>query len=111
MTRGISRWFRSSSKIYIYSKIYIDYSMNNNSYFKGMKAIVSEKGQVTIPQKIREELGLKAGQVLEFEAREGLLVARKSMAAGSLDEVVGILRKKVKDADSYLEEIRGPKKR
>ncbi|MBI3293229.1 MAG: AbrB/MazE/SpoVT family DNA-binding domain-containing protein [Deltaproteobacteria bacterium] len=41
-----------------------------------MKAIISEKGQVTIPQKLREQLGLKPGEVLEFEAKGGTLVGR-----------------------------------
>lgn len=85
--------------------------MNTVSYFKSMKAIVSEKGQVTIPQKLREELGLKPGQVLEFEAKEGVLVARKSGAVGKLDEVIGILSGRVKNTDSYLDEIRGPRKK
>jgi len=76
-----------------------------------MKAIVSEKGQVTIPQKIREQLGLRPGQVLEFEAKEGVLIARKSAPSGNVDEVVGVLRGKVKSTDAYLDEIRGPRKK
>lgn len=42
-----------------------------------MKAIVSQRGQVTIPKACRERLGLKSGVVLEFEAVDGVLVARK----------------------------------
>lgn len=42
-----------------------------------MKAIVSEKGQVTIPKVCRDRLGLHAGSVLEFETREGKLIAVK----------------------------------
>jgi AbrB family looped-hinge helix DNA binding protein len=42
-----------------------------------MKAIVSEKGQVTIPKACRDRLGLKAGMVLQFEARDGKLIAVK----------------------------------
>lgn len=78
-----------------------------NSYNSGMKAIVSEKGQVTIPKPLRERLGLRAGQVLEFEAREGLLVARKQAGRGSpVDEVFGILDRI--DVDRELEKMRGP---
>ena len=76
-----------------------------------MKAVVSEKGQVTIPQKIREELGLKPGQLLEFEAREGELVAKKIASGAGLDEVVGILQAKIKDTDSYLDELRGKRRK
>lgn len=42
-----------------------------------MKAIVSEKGQVTIPKSCRDRLGLHEGSVLDFEARDGKLVAVK----------------------------------
>jgi len=45
-----------------------------------MKAIVSEKGQVTIPKACRDRLGLHAGSVLDFEARDGKLVAVKQQA-------------------------------
>lgn len=43
-----------------------------------MKAIVSAKGQVTIPKNIRERLGIRPGTVLEFEASAGKLVASKT---------------------------------
>jgi AbrB family looped-hinge helix DNA binding protein len=39
--------------------------------------VVSEKGQVTIPKRIRDDLGLEAGAVLEFVAEDGRIVARK----------------------------------
>jgi AbrB family looped-hinge helix DNA binding protein len=42
-----------------------------------MKAVVSEKGQVTIPKACRDRLGLRAGTVLDFEARDGKLIAAK----------------------------------
>jgi len=35
-----------------------------------LKSIVSSKGQVTIPKKVREALGLHAGDQLSFELRE-----------------------------------------
>ncbi len=73
-----------------------------------MKAIVSEKGQVTIPQELRNLLGLKPGQVLNFEAKDGLLIARKEVSLGELESVVGMLSEKLPDVDEYLEETRGP---
>jgi len=42
-----------------------------------VKAILSQKGQVTIPKSCRDKLGLKTGTVLDFEAVDGTLVARK----------------------------------
>ena len=42
-----------------------------------MKATLSQKGQVTVPKACRQKLGLKTGTVLDFEAVDGVLVARK----------------------------------
>jgi antitoxin PrlF len=42
-----------------------------------MNSIVSEKGQVTIPKPIRDDLGLKAGSVLAFTEDEGRIIATK----------------------------------
>jgi len=76
-----------------------------------MNATVSEKGQVTIPKKMREKLGLKPGQVLEFEARGGMLIARKTSASMQIDQVIGILQGRIKNVDDYIDEIRGPRKK
>jgi AbrB family looped-hinge helix DNA binding protein len=37
---------------------------------------VSERGQVVIPKTIRDQLGIKRGQVLEVEESEGAVVMR-----------------------------------
>jgi len=76
-----------------------------------MNATVSEKGQVTIPKKMREKLGLKPGQVLEFEAKGGMLIARKTSASMQIDQVIGILQGRIKNVDDYIDEIRGPRKK
>lgn len=73
-----------------------------------MKAIVSEKGQVTIPKALRDQLGLRPGQELEFNIEEGKLMARKLRSSKSLEEVAGILKDKLKNVDDYLTEVRGP---
>lgn len=43
-----------------------------------MNAIVSQKGQVTIPKACRDKLGLRPGTVLDFEAVDGRLIASKA---------------------------------
>jgi antitoxin PrlF len=48
-----------------------------NYYRRGMKAVISQKGQVTVPKACREKLGLTAGTELDFEAVDGRLIARK----------------------------------
>lgn len=68
--------------------------------------MVSEKGQVTIPKAVRDRLGLKPGQVLEFEARGGLLVGRKRAGATrAVDRLFGILGPL--DVDGELGKTRG----
>ncbi len=73
-----------------------------------MKAVVSEKGQVTIPKDLRVKLGLRPGTILDFEAVEGKLVATKKdptdpfsrwMGKGKLPADLGV--------DDYLGLIRG----
>ena len=44
-----------------------------------MKAVISEKGQVTIPKKLRDKLGLTAGTAIEFQDRKGTLIGKKSL--------------------------------
>lgn len=71
-----------------------------------MKSLVSEKGQVTIPKAVRDRLGLKPGQILEFEARGGLLVGRKRAGATrAVDRLFGILGPL--DVDAELKKSRG----
>lgn len=44
-----------------------------------MTAIISEKGQITIPKLVRNQLGLEPGTVVEFEAINGKLVGSKKI--------------------------------
>ncbi len=80
-----------------------------DSYNKNMKSTLSERGQITIPKKIREQLGLRPGQELEFETRDGLLIVtgRKCMAGDPVSTVTAILNPL--DVDRALEKSRGPK--
>jgi antitoxin PrlF len=72
-----------------------------------MKASVSEKGQVTIPKKLRRSLGIVPGSVIDFEARGGRLIARKVDDADELvRSVTGIIKMSI-DVDDYLNETRG----
>lgn len=72
-----------------------------------MKAILSEKGQVTIPKSLRDELGLKPGTVLEFRSSEGKLIASKLVALDQFEKWRG--RGKLplgKTVDDYLNRAR-----
>ncbi|HYM44558.1 MAG TPA: AbrB/MazE/SpoVT family DNA-binding domain-containing protein [Solirubrobacteraceae bacterium] len=56
-----------------------------------MLSTVSEKGQVTVPKRIRDRLGIKAGDRLEFAEEGGRLVATKAVSGDPVDAVYGIL--------------------
>ena len=71
-----------------------------------MKATVSEKGQVTIPKRLRTKLGLRPGTILEFESERGRLVATKAPGRNPVDEVYGVLRLG-EPVDEFIERIRG----
>ena len=36
-----------------------------------MKSTISSKGQITVPAKVREKLGLGPGTIVEFQIRKG----------------------------------------
>jgi AbrB family looped-hinge helix DNA binding protein len=72
-----------------------------------MKARVSEKGQVTIPKKLRDQLGIRVGDELEFEAEQGRLVVTKVADLDPIDAVWGTLTLPV-SVDEAIDEMRGP---
>lgn len=41
---------------------------------KRTTTIVSEKGQITIPKRLRDRMGLRKGQVLEIREQHGRLI-------------------------------------
>ena len=71
-----------------------------------MKAVVSEKGQVTIPKQLRDRLGIEPGQELEFTDEDGRLVARKVLGRNPVDAVYGILALDG-GTDALVDELRG----
>ena len=72
-----------------------------------MNARVSEKGQVTIPKQLRERLGIRPGEVLDFEEEGGRLIARKTDSQDPVDALYGMLALPARP-DALLEELRGP---
>jgi antitoxin PrlF len=55
------------------------------------RSVVSEKGQVTIPKPLRDRLGIRPGQVLDFSEERGRLVAAKATVEDPVAAVFGIL--------------------
>ncbi len=67
---------------------------------------ISERGQITIPKKIRGKYGLETDVEVEFVELDGTIQLRKKSTIHPVDKVTGILNFP-KDTDKYIEEIRG----
>jgi AbrB family looped-hinge helix DNA binding protein len=77
-----------------------------------MKARVSEKGQVTVPKRLRERLGIRPGDVIEFSDQEGVLVGRRVPEGNPVAAVTGSLAQEWAfpdlSTDGFLDLVRGP---
>ena len=79
-----------------------------NDYDKSMNAIVSEKGQVTIPKPIRDDLGLKAGSILAFAEDEGRIIVTKILQENPISAWRGRgILPAGRSVDEYLDLVRG----
>lgn len=66
---------------------------------------ITSKGQVTIPKRVREQLGLKVGDRLAFRVdREGRLVVEPE-SPSPLGAVPGLLRHLVRDRPATVQEM------
>lgn len=73
-----------------------------------MKAKISSKGQVTVPKSCRDKLGLKTGTVLDFEAVDGVLIARKVQSQDPFNKWRGRCKLPTgQNVDDYLRLVRG----
>ncbi|MCE9599524.1 MAG: AbrB/MazE/SpoVT family DNA-binding domain-containing protein [Spirochaetia bacterium] len=71
-----------------------------------MQAVLSEKGQITIPKSIRDELGLRPGEALDFIVDKWEIRVRKVAPVNPMQDVYGILKSK-KSSDQILNDLRG----
>ena len=72
-----------------------------------MLSTVSEKGQITVPKRLRERLGVHPGDRLELVEEAGRLVATKAVAGDPVAAAYGILRLGV-SVDETIDVLRGP---
>lgn len=77
-----------------------------NHYHAGMKATVSQKGQVTIPKQLRDRLGIRTGEVLDFCDEGGRLVVTKVPQRDPVDDAWGLLELD-QSVDAAVNELRG----
>lgn len=80
-----------------------------NTYYKIMKTIVSERGQITLPKTIRTKLGIRPGTIIEFELIQGKIIGTKKEPQDALRtwRGKGHLPGGISDVDAYLDEVRG----
>ncbi len=71
-----------------------------------MKAVVADRGQVTIPKALRQRLGIRPRTVLDFREENGVLVARKASENDAVTEVMGCLKSN-RTTDDILVDLRG----
>ncbi len=70
-----------------------------------MKAIVADRGQVTIPKALRDRLGIAPRTVLEFRVEKGKLVAEKVPIDDPISRVYGCVKLR-KSTDELISEMR-----
>jgi len=70
---------------------------------------VTSKGQVTVPKRIRDELGLTPGAEVEFELRDGQVLLRNRVSEEKIVRWQGYLRGKLPEysVDEFVDALRG----
>lgn len=69
---------------------------------------VTSKGQITIPKKVREKLGIFEGQKVIFYEENGVFYIKKEIKKSPFDKWMGYLKmQKGKKPDKIIEELRG----
>lgn len=74
-----------------------------------MRAVLTSKGQITIPARLRQRLRLKPGSVLEFDEEAGYLKARPVIDEKKARAVLGCAKDALPGytAEQWLSKTRG----
>jgi AbrB family looped-hinge helix DNA binding protein len=75
-----------------------------------VKALVTSKGQVTIPKELRDRFGIEAGSEVDFVAAPDGIRLRKVIDRRTRPAAFGCLKKELagRSVDELLDELRGP---
>jgi antitoxin PrlF len=57
-----------------------------------MKSKLSSKGQVTVPKEVRDAMGLRTGDSIDFMVMEGGQTVLKRVKKWTVDEMAGFLK-------------------
>ena len=73
-----------------------------------LTAKLTSKGQITIPKKVRDKIGIAPGDELQFREEHGVFYIKKGVRKSPFDRWVGYLKSRTKkDSDTIIEEMRG----
>ena len=73
-----------------------------------LSAKLTSKGQITIPKKVREKIGINPGDELQFREENGIYYIKKGVKKSPFDRWVGYLKSgQEKSSDTIIEEMRG----
>jgi AbrB family looped-hinge helix DNA binding protein len=73
-----------------------------------LKTKITTKGQITVPKQVRERMGLRKGDVLEFVEKEGVYSIRKTQPPAQVKKYRGRFNHlNGLDSDRVIEELRG----
>ncbi len=84
----------------------LSYNSCRNHGGEPMKAVVTTKGQVTIPKALRDSLGILRGTVLDFREESGRLIVCKATIEDPVAAVRGVLVDS-RSSDEIVAELRG----
>lgn len=75
-----------------------------------MRATLTSIGQMTLPVAIRRRLGLKQGDVLEFDQRAPFIKAWKPFERAAMRRAIGRGKNRAgkRPAADWIEDLRGP---
>ena len=73
-----------------------------------MSTKLTSKGQVTIPKAVREHLGLRPGDEIEFVEQDGSFRVEKRVPVSPFEKYRGYLKHLTgRDPDELVEQMRG----
>ncbi len=72
------------------------------------KAKITTKGQITVPKQVRDRLGLRTGDELEFVEKDGVYRLKKCLSPTPFKKYRGYLKNLAGvDPDKVVQEMRG----
>ena len=70
-------------------------------------AKITSKGQITIPKKVRQKLGIEPGEIIAFEEKENMVFIKRAVRPSPFDKWTGALKGRTKSTDELVKDLRG----